>query len=73
MINPERWYTITQLTELAKQGVVPMHSRDSWLTLVKNEELPHLRKGDMKKFTYMIQGKDIIAYLDGNKIRKDKE
>lgn len=70
MINEERWYTITELLSLAKDGLLPYKSRSTWLELIKSGKLKAIEKGESHRKTYMLQGTDIIAYLDGIKIRQ---
>ena len=72
MINNERWYTITELMHLAEAGFVPFLARSSWLKEIREGNIVVIRKGDSNKKTYLIQGKDLIEYLDGLKIRANK-
>jgi len=72
-LDPEKWYSITDLVALAKDGYVPFLSRTTWTDLVQSKKLPYLIKGDENKKVYMLQGKDIISYLDESKIPENKE
>lgn len=73
MIYPERWYSLTDLTDLAKIGVTPYKSRQTWLELIKKGEITALEKGEGKKIVYMLQGKDIINHLNARKIHSNQK
>lgn len=69
-LEQEKWYSITDLMKLAQKGIVPYSSRGTWLDLISSGKLLAIKKGDSKRNTYMIQGKDIIAHLDASKVRQ---
>lgn len=73
MLNEKTWYTINDLMKLAKEGDVPFKSRNSWLALINAGKLKAIRNGNDNKFTYSIQGIDVVECLNGIKVSGNKE
>lgn len=73
MINPEKFYTITQIAELAQEGYVPFKGKDKWRELINKGELSATIKGPEHRKTFLVQGKDLLIFLDGLRIRRNQE
>lgn len=69
MINEHAWYSISGLIKLANEGFLPFKSRNSWVELIKTGELKAIRNGTEDRFTYSIQGKDVIDCLNAIKTK----
>lgn len=67
MIKPEKMYTISELIKLAKENYLPYVARSSWLSLIESGKLNAFKKGTDEHKTYLIQGRDLLKFLEENK------
>lgn len=66
MINPRKYYTITDLLKLAKEGFFPIKSRTTIMRLIQSGKLPVANTSSGGKRTYFIKGEDLLAFLDSS-------
>lgn len=64
----EKWYTTTQVVELARQGYSPFRSLTTLYTLIHSGELQVVARGDKQKKKFFIQGKEIVRYAESQRI-----
>ena len=64
MIDPLKYYTITELLELSKEGYFPVKSRTSVIRIIKAGKLRAINVGAEDRPNYTIKGEDILVFLD---------
>lgn len=69
MIQDEKWYTVSELALLAKDGFVPFQSPHTWYTIINSGGIKHIVKGRKEKGpkTFLVQGRDLKEYLNSLK------
>jgi len=64
-IQPDRWYSVTELLALGKEDLLPISSRDKWIKLIKEGKLAAFAKApDSKKKNYMVKGSEVIRFIN---------
>lgn len=63
----EKWYTTTQVVDLARQGYSPFKSLSTLYRLINEGKLKVVVSGDAKRKKFFIQGKDIVSFAEGQK------
>lgn len=66
-IDPDKFYTITELLELGRKGYLPYKVRRFWFERIREGKVRAIKKGTGPRFTYCIEGKDLINFLDVTK------
>lgn len=64
----EKWYTTTQVVDLARQGYSPFRSLSTLYALIHSGELQVVARGENKKKKFFIQGKEIVRYAESQRI-----
>ena len=67
MLEPTKWYSIKELMELGKEGVIPLSSRRGLMTMIKEGKLKAYIKGEGKAKAYMFLGSDIADHIKKSK------
>ena len=65
-IEKDKWYSLSQLMELGREGYLPISSRYKFIQLIDNGKLPFANK-DAKKFL----GKDVLDCFKKQTRKKD--
>lgn len=50
-IEAHKWYSISDLSRLGREGYLPITSRETWTKLFKNGTIKHIRVGTSYKAT----------------------
>ena len=70
--NADLWNTTTEVVNLSRQGYSPFKSLSTLYRLIHDGKIPVVARGENKKKKYFIQGKDIIAFAESQKITLGK-
>jgi len=66
-IVKDQWYSISDLVNFSKQGLLPVKSPSTWLKAIKEGKLKAFAKDpDGIRKRYSIQGKDILEFIEKN-------
>lgn len=71
--DSEMWYSTSQIVELSRAGFFPYKSISTIYELIRSGKLPVVIKGDENKRTYSVQGKDLAAFAESQKIVLEKK
>ncbi len=71
--DPEKWYTTTQVVQLARQGYSPFRSLATLYKLINSGELRVVARGDNEKKKYFIQGKEMVRYAESQNATLSKK
>jgi len=63
MIEPHKWYTISELLKIGAERYFPIKTRLSILRLIRNGRLPVLNAGTKEKPVYYFKGEWLLAFL----------
>ena len=66
MIQPEEFYSVTKLMEMAKLNFFPIKSRTTLLRLITEGKIKAVNKSRGSRTMWSIRGQDIIQYLQEN-------
>ena len=76
MIEKEKWYSISELVALAKEGYLPFKGRQTWVELIKAGKLKAVSKGNAERKAYTVHGTDVLALVEslknGDQVSSDK-
>ena len=64
VFDPEKWYTTTEVVQLARQGYSPFRSLSTVYSLINSGQLKVVARGDNEKKKYFIQGKEIVRFAE---------
>lgn len=64
MINPLKYYTITELMELGEQSFFPITNRATILKLIETGKLKAQDYGTGDKPNWQVKGEDVLTFLD---------
>lgn len=70
MINPLKFYSITELLELAKEGFFPITNRSTIIDLIHNGQLKARDFGPNGRPMFKIKGDEILAFFETGTIPK---
>lgn len=68
VFDPDKWYTTTQVVELARQGYSPFKSLSTLYKLINEGKLNVVIRGDENRKKFFIQGKDISSFAESQKV-----
>ena len=64
----EKWYTTTQVIQLARQGYSPFRSLSTLYKIINSGKIEVVIRGDGKKKKYYIQGKELVRFAESEKV-----
>jgi len=64
----EKYYTTTQIVDLARQGYFPYRSLSKIYAIINSGKILVIARGDNKKKKYYIQGKELVKYAESQKV-----
>ena len=64
----EKWYTTTQVVQLARQGYSPFRSLTTLYSLINTGKIQVVARGENKKKKYFIQGKELVRFAESQKV-----
>lgn len=68
VFDQEKWYTTSQVIDLAKDGYVPFKSLNTLYELIHQGKIKVVERGESKKKKYYIQGKELVKYAENQKV-----
>ena len=63
-INPQKFYRITEVLDLSKEGFFPIQTRQGILDQIDLGKLNAVNAGKGKKPYYKIQGSELLMFLE---------
>ena len=67
VINPYKYYSLTEVCKLGEEGFFPVKSRQSLLAYIHSGDLKAFENSAQgKKPSYMIQGSELLAFLESS-------
>ena len=63
MIEPNKWYTISEVLKIGAERYFPIKTRLTLLRLIRNKRLPVLNAGTKQKPVYYFKGEWLLAFL----------
>jgi hypothetical protein len=63
MIEPNKWYTISEVLKIGAERYFPIKTRLTLLRLIRNGRLPVLNAGTKQKPVYYFKGEWLLAFL----------
>jgi len=74
--DENKWYSTTEVVQLAKQGYAPFKSLGTLYSIIQAGKIPVVIRGDENRKKYYIQGKDLVTFSESQKVsvtNKDEE
>jgi len=73
VFDQEKWYTTSQVIDLAREGYVPFKSLQTLYTLIHSGKIKVVERGESKnKKKWYIQGKELVKYAESQKVTLHK-
>jgi hypothetical protein len=69
----EKWYTTTQVVQLARQGYSPFKSLGVLYKIIHSGQISVVARGDKEKKKYFIQGKELVKFAESQKVTITKK
>ena len=73
MIIPEKFYRVSEIIELAREGFFPIKDRHTISKLIKSGKLKAMDTGAEEKKIWHISGSELLAYLKTSSSFEEKE
>ncbi len=73
VFDPEKWYTTTQVVQLARQGYSPFRSLSTLYSLINTGQIQVVARGDNEKKKYFIQGKELTRFAESQMTTINKD
>lgn len=71
-IIPNKWYTVAELTELAKEGIFPCHSKIHIKRLLQSGKLKGVDIGARSRKQWRVNGQEVTNFIQGDSNSKNE-